>query len=243
MLPPASVAMVKVDGLRLREEPSTSARVIATLAQGELVNVTGPEVGPKVADGSSWYQVAQLNLTELPAFPTEPLTYPGAVGWVAFADGNQRFLELVPARCVEEEPELGLLESLTAWERLACYGDRVITLEGAFGCGGCGGVALGLFEPRWLANPLALNFLSTEPQERIGPLALHFAPGDPEPPEWGSIIRVVGHVDDVASIGCTVAPGDPPSPTDPMAAELYCRERFVVDSYEVIGFDEDFPTG
>ena len=28
-----------------------------------------------------------------------------------------------------------------------------------------------------------------------------------------------------------------------MAAEFYCRERFVVDSYEVIGFDEDFPSG
>jgi len=27
---------------------------------------------------------------------------------------------------------------------------------------------------------------------------------------------------------------------DPVLAELYCREQFVVDSYEVIGTDPDF---
>ena len=39
-----------------------------------------------------------------------------------------------------------------------------------------------------------------------------------------------------------LTPPEEPSalPRDPANAVLYCRERFVVDSYEVIGTDPDF---
>lgn len=40
-----------------------------------------------------------------------------------------------------------------------------------------------------------------------------------------------------------VSPGETPTPVDQRSAELYCRERFVVEDYEVLGTDEDFPRG
>jgi hypothetical protein len=49
------------------------------------------------------------------------------------------------------------------------------------------------------------------------------------------------HFDDPAAAECTVAPGDPPVARDQRTAQLYCRARFVVESLEVLGTDEDFP--
>ena len=70
---------------------------------------------------------------------------------------------------------------------------------------------------------------------------MRFAPGGPEQPEHGRILRVVGHFDDPNAVGCTVAPGEPPVPLNATAAELFCREQFVVESVEEIGIHPDFP--
>ena len=141
--------------------------------------------------------------------------------------------------------DLALLQSLTEWERLACYGDRSITIEGTLGCGGCGGVYAGTFEPAWLATPMNFEFLSVEPQERIGPFRLRFAPDGPERPQEpgvAPILRVTGHFDDAAAADCVVATlGNGNEPINDTVAELYCRSQFVVDSYEILGTDDDFP--
>lgn len=74
-------------------------------------------------------------------------------------------------------------------------------------------------------------------------LVLHFAPQSGlEPPPNASIVRVTGHFNDPASTTCVIAAPDHElsDPIDPPTAELYCRERFVVDGYEVIGSDPDF---
>jgi hypothetical protein len=54
---------------------------------------------------------------------------------------------------------------------------------------------------------------------------------------------VTGHYDDPRSSECVVAPGEPAQDVHPAVQELFCRSQFVVDSFEVIGFDEDFPMG
>ncbi len=64
-----------------------------------------------------------------------------------------------------------------------------------------------------------------------------------EIPADGSIVRVTGHYSDPASTTCSMATfdGELAIAVDPRTAELYCREQFVVDSFEVIGTDADFP--
>ena len=87
------------------------------------------------------------------------------------------------------------------------------------------------------------EFLSLDPQDHLGPFVLRFSPDGPEHPEAGSIVRVTGHFDDARSSECVVAPGEPTQAVHPSVQELYCRAQFVVDSIEVIGFDESFPLG
>jgi hypothetical protein len=247
VLPPGSVVRVVADGLRVRQEPTRGAEQVGTLSRGELVllgySFLHPAFGPVEADGFVWYPVSPLGVTELPD-PEAPLESE-VVGWAAVGDGTDPWVELVPPRCVEGDPDLALLSSLTEWERLACYGDRSLTIEGVKGCGGCGGLYPGTFEPSWLATPMNYEFLSVEPQERIGPFLLRFSPDGPErPSEPGvaPILRVTGHFDDAAAAGCMIArPTD--EPIDEAVAELYCRQQFVVESYEILGIDEDFPFG
>lgn len=247
VLPPGSVARVVVDGLRIRAEPSTDAEEVTTLARGELV-VLGysymyPNFGPVQADGFTWYPVHSLGTTELPAPGNKPFEHTDA-GWAAVGDDSNAYVELVEPRCVNDEPTLQLVQSLTEWERLACYGDRSMTLEGVLGCGGCGGLFQGTFEPGWLAHPLKYDYLSVEPQDRIGPFSLNWSPEGPaRPEEPAPIIRVTGHFDDPTATECIVEPGEPPVAIDQAVAVLYCRAQFVVESVEVLGIYEGFPFG
>ncbi|MCA1570378.1 MAG: hypothetical protein LC798_08700 [Chloroflexi bacterium] len=235
ILPPGSTVRVVVDALRVRSGPTVEAMQLATIGRGGLVAIgytfLNPGFGPVQADGYTWYPVV---LTE-----TDP---PSQVAWAAVGDGNESFVELVAPDCVEADVDLATLETLPAWIRVACFGDRPITVEGVFGCGGCGGFLPGSFEPAWLATPMNYNFLSVDPSAHLGPFVLHFDPASSERPEAGAIVRVTGHFNDAASAGCVVAPGvDGRQQTvDPVVAELHCRSQFVVDSYEVIGTDEDF---
>ena len=246
VLPPGSVARVTVDGLRVRMEPSTDADEVITLGRGDLVvlgfSSLNASFGPIESNGFSWYPVNSLGVTELPE-PGGELLESQDFGWLAVGDGTDAFVKLVAPRCTDAEPTLELIQSLTEWERLSCYGNQSITIEGTYGCGGCGGLYPGTFEPAWLSHPLDFALMSVDASERIGPFAMRFAPEGPEFPEAASILRVTGHFDDPAAAGCVVAPLDAPDGIDEPVAELYCREQFVVESYEVTGVDEDFPFG
>lgn len=246
VLPPGSLARVTADGLRVREGPTTSAGEVATLAAGELVAIgksyLSPNPGPVEADGFTWYPVGVLGVTEMPPVPHDPLDPSGTVGWVAGGDGSGTFLELVDARCTDAEPTLAVLQSLLPWEQLACYGNASLTIEGILGCGGCGSFIPGTFQPPWLAYPESLDFLSVEPLDRIGPFALWFPP-EVERPEVASILRVTGHFDDPRAAECDMQLGDPPAAVDEVTTLYSCRAKFVVESVEVLGTDEDFPFG
>lgn len=227
ILPPNSRARVTLDGLRIREQAGVTGAVLDTLPADSVVEVSG-WWGPSVVDGIEWYAVV---------YHTDRFGY-AAAG----ADGN-RYLELLPPRCEEIEPDLATLKGITAWERLACFGNRSLTFTGTYGCPVCGAFEPGTYEPGWLASPENLNYLGWPDI-----LTLHFAPEDGlDAPANGSIVRVTGHFNDPASATCMIGPpaGEPGPNVDPVMAELYCREQFVVDAYEIIGTDPDFtnPSG
>ncbi|HET9880081.1 MAG TPA: SH3 domain-containing protein [Candidatus Limnocylindria bacterium] len=244
LLPPGSVARVTVPVLRIREAPDSGSRMLDQLPVNQLVEIGPANVGwgPVSGEGFAWYPVRRLGeLTELPALPTE--LPDGAVGWAAAGDPETAYLELVAPRCPARPATLAILESMLRWERLSCFGPEAITIDGTFGCAGCGGATVGSFEPEWLASPSTFAPLSVDPNARIGPFDLRFKPDGPAAPAPGSTVRLTGHFDDPAAAGCTVAPGDPPMAIDSATAALWCREQFVVDALEVTGTDPDFPTG
>jgi hypothetical protein len=155
-------------------------------------------------------------------------------------DGT-RYLELAPARCPAGfDPDLAGLMSISEWEQLACFGDRSLTVVGTYGCPICGDLVPGSYSPAWLALPSLISYLGSG---ATPPLVLHFSPQSGlEPPPNASIARVTGHFNDPASTTCIISRPDAEgeTPIDPPTGELYCRERFVVDAYEVIGSDPEF---
>ena len=71
----------------------------------------------------------------------------------------------------------------------------------------------------------------------------NFRPGGPAAPPEGSFIRVTVHVDDPAAASCgfTWAIEDPEFVVPQAMAVDWCRERFVVDAYEILGADRNYP--
>jgi hypothetical protein len=246
LIPPGSVVRVVTDGLRMREEPSTESTLIADLPVDELLVVgfapQRSDWGPENASGFSWYPVIRTGTTQLPPLP-ERLPATDELGWVAAGDETEAYIQLVEPRCPARPADLPTIEAMQPWEQLACFGGEQITLEGTYGCSGCGGLFPGTFEPAWLAPPMNLDLLSTDTATRLGPFALRFPPGGVAAPPAGQIVRVVGHFDDPAAVSCTVSPGEPPGPVDPGAAVLYCREQFVVETIEILGPDPEWQFG
>lgn len=246
VIPPGGAVRVVADGLRMRGAPSTDAVLVETLPANQLLVVGHApqrgDFGPVSGGGLDWYPVVRLgDLTELPPLSEGPLSTESAFGWVAGGDASEAYIELVAPRCAARPVDLATLEAMLPWERLACFGSESITVEGTFGCGGCGGLFPGTFEPIWIAHPNNFNLLSVDASARLGPFSIRLAPDGPEEPDQASILRVTGHFDDGAAAGCTIAPGEPPVPIDPAVAVLFCREQFVADSFEVTGTDADFP--
>jgi hypothetical protein len=76
-LPPDSRARALVDGLRIRQEASTTADVVATLTMGDVVyiNASVDVWGPVLSEGIAWYPVVFENRLG---------------GWVAGERGEER---------------------------------------------------------------------------------------------------------------------------------------------------------
>lgn len=241
LIPPGSAVRVLADGLRLRDGPSTDAALVQNLPVNQLL-VVGyasqvPSFGPIAADGFTWYPVLRLgDLTELPELTSGLLESESASGWVAGGDASAPYVELVAPRCPPRPVNLATLEAMLPWEQLTCFGNETITIEGTFGCADCapGRPSGGTFEPAWLASPDTSNFLSVDPEVRIGPLVVRVPPSVSGAPDDGARVRVTGHFDDAAASTCTIALGEPPTPIDAASAALYCREQFVADSIEGI---------
>lgn len=233
LLPPGSKATVLVDGLRVRNQPSTSAPILATLNKGDNVTIahyiTMPV--PVMVDGVPWYAV--------------PITSNPYTGWVAGEEAGTPFLAMAePTTCEDLRPGPVTLERLIAadsWHRLACLGDAPVTVTGVYvlACQG-GAMDPSLFGPHWLIDWCATQLLT--PQEGAknfpGANALDTVAaqelGDAFQ-QFGTIARVTGHFDDPASTTCFMNFGGGPNNVATGAAALDCREQFVVTKIEVLG--------
>ena len=240
---PSTGVRVIVDGLRLREQPSTEAGILAGLDSGDVIVL---ESLPRLIEGRVWYFVSRVARDgEMPDRlpPIEDLLY----GWVAVRDGTKDYVEPLPPRPCPDEVSLEAVSDLLGTERLACLGGSTIAFEGVYGCGGCGGYTPGEFSPRWLTHPFVAEQLSVDPPADWAHVILRIRPDGPEKPEQASIVRVVGHFDDPASERCELAISVDGTESLVKVPEQFavavCRQEFVLESYEVLGTDPDFPLG
>jgi hypothetical protein len=255
ILPPGSTATVVVDGLNLREGPSTTATVVATLAKGDTVTVLHDIENPLpvIVSGVSWYWVWY----EVPAGAAQRL------GWVAAGEGGLAYLEPPTGETCDDLPGDGVtlaqLIEAGAWHRLACLGNAPLTLTGVIDFHCQGGLRHGTYEPAWMVDWCPFQTLT--PEETVntcdnydcasstkpGPTTLDqytldmvAAPGGPSVQPRGTIVRVTGHFDDPASATCRIEPGSDSSSDSSGAwsgaSELLCREQFVVTQIEKLGF-------
>ena len=227
---------VNVPELNIRATPSTAGTKVAVARRGDIIVVYDHRVE---ADGFVWYfgYPAVQAPGVLPSLPEslDPRIDP-PFGWLAAGTAADPYMLPIAPRCpteVDVETVVAMLDS----ERLACFGARSIGVEGTYGCRGCGGVVTGTYEPPWLAGREHPDF----------PFALHFPPSGLQPPPQATIIRVRGHFDDPAASTCVIHEGVGLEGTlEPIGTALsvdYCRRRFVVETYEVLGPDPSFEGG
>jgi hypothetical protein len=254
VLPVGSRVEVVVDALRIRARPTTDSEVVASVARGDVLflpdwSEPGLRIGPTTAgDGLDWY--AAEHIAGISEWPNDAQG-DRIRGFVAAEADGQPFIALLDPRC-PATVDIAALTAITAWERLACSGDRQLTIEGTYGCGVCDALAWpGTFEPEWLASYLNPIFQVLSPvggvqQVGFDPVALAFPPDVAEPADQdaGSIMRVTGRFNDARAADCVIEIGEGSDvfTVKDTAAEWYCREQFVVEAWEVIGTDADYPT-
>jgi hypothetical protein len=247
-----SVVRPTVDVLTVRRGPSVSTAKVAVVTPSNVLLIGHMQTFE--ADGYTWYEIAVVSTTgQLPPLPEiGPRKEPLLEGWVAVAKGDTPYVERLTPRC-PKVADLWNIAAMFDGERLACFGNDTIELVAVVTCTGCFGEAPIQAEPFWLARPAVttFGFLSVSPLSagRVAILDGHAAPTGPAHPPDGTIVRLRGHFDDEHARDCTIAmplPGDTSDdpvlvPIDQASAELYCRQRFVVESYEVLGMDPDAP--
>ena len=233
-----------VDGLRVRREPGTAADALATLALGTTATIYD---GPVEADGYPWYALAWPGLPSIGGCEENCWAF----GWAAATstDGAPWLTPATP-ECPGQVSTVAALAAMVPGERLACFGDDELVLQGYLSPQTEGrGCEPGYdHEPVWL-GPCAIAFLqATEtPFETEGPEmpanahlqlgACDFGGRSPETcpfgPYLGQCVQVTVHFDDEASSACTVEPSAESAAflTDAYAVYL-CRERFVVTAIE-----------
>lgn len=227
VLPPGAIVVVLRD-LELRELPRADAPVVATVTAGEE-RVVG---GPWIIGGERWWGLS----------PTSSTARGGYVVLDPTAD-----VELAPISCPSEEPTLAVVAPLSGWERLACYGDREMTLEG-HEVVGFGGFRLGTYEPAWLNSGFgAFALAPTDPTESsylfvaVEPGSVDITRPQPSADVGTALLRVTGHFNDEAATSCTATDipfgGEGDAVTahlEPIATEITCRQEFVVTAFEVV---------
>ncbi|MEO5704567.1 MAG: hypothetical protein ABIZ52_01330 [Candidatus Limnocylindrales bacterium] len=244
-----SLVTVVVDRLNLRETPTATSKSLGIAEAGDFLFID--EEGPFTDGGYTWYHaIAIAKAGGPPALSVDVAQSGGIGGWIASAKGPAPYVKQVQPRC-PPSIDLASLQFMLGAELLACFGGNTIELTGTFGCGGCGGVRIGIYEPAWLAYPLYAAPLTVYPVGgRLGPFAIRFAPSGPAMPPVGSVVLVRGHFDDPAASTCAISLRNPLKPDgedlvsiSADAAHLFCAQQFVVEAIEVIGTDPGFIYG
>lgn len=247
MIVPGNAVTVTVDELAIRAEPSGAADSTGSLARGDVAVV---QSFPVVSEGTVWYYVMKVptagpgRLPELPA----PVVFEdyALVGYVAASGAAGGQLARTALRC-PMTVDYDNVSAMLAGERLACFGPARITVDGNFACEDCSGGELGTHAPEWLAGHGGGSLSDPSDVDRR-PVPLFFPPGVAAP-EHDAFVRVTGHLDDPGARTCVMDPvvmlGDE---ADLLAADAFaevtvqlCRQRFVVDAFEVLSAEEIQP--
>ena len=232
---------VTVDELNLRARPDTSAKITGSVMKGWLLAVTS--MPPVEADGYIWYQGRLARTSAVPPILPTPILELGDPpgGYFAASKGATPYVTPIAARCPSVIDVINVLGMLPA-ERLECFTDDTIEVEGSYGCANCISHIFGDYEPSWLADPNNTDLLWADPMHGLA-LRLRFPPAGPERPDEGHLIRFRGHFGDAAAGTCSIEmdywwDDDIENHVVPdVVARMLCRQEFVVDSYEVIGPD------
>ena len=237
-----------VRGLRVRAgHPGAPGYddILYSLSAGDLVLIgTGPwsyfppEASP---DGRGWYEV------QVGGASINSMADGGIHGWVAEGDGGLEWLAAEPVTCLGPATLALLLAPpgqedrwTPSWERLACQGSQQLELEGVAEALCFEGIESPYtFDPFFLASPnmcagIVVDDIDADGNHSSLALDLRYRDGVAWPPR-GDLLRVSGHFDDPASLTCTATASFGPSQVDPEFLILFCRERFAVDEFAVIG--------
>ena len=150
-------------------------------------------------------------------------------------------MEPVAPRC-PDMVDIQNVGAMTGGERLACFGDASIELEGTIGCHGCTIHIFGEYKPSWLSNPNAVDDLLLDVPMDGTSLMLRFPP------------TVAGESRVGRSSGCGATSMTPARldvrwpwpirgrmrslpPGLRRGCRLLCRQEFVVERYDLLGTD------
>jgi hypothetical protein len=228
LLVAGSAAAVVVDRLPVQTDPSAASAIPGAFLRGDVVVLGLFE--PIEVDGRLWQYATQVETPEpgsLPELPTHVLSGEFVLrGWIAARDATGDTVRDLAPRC-PEVVDLDNVAAMLASERLACFANDPITLDGRFGCVGCSGDEL-TYVPEWLAGQ-PTGMLSDVAGQGPGAVPLHFPPAL-EAPDENTPIRVTGHFDDSRASTCVITAGA--KAVDQAVAVHHCRQAFVVDSFE-----------
>jgi hypothetical protein len=233
------VMRVAVSDLNVRDEPTTAAKSNGKAPKDGLFMM---DDWPIRANGYTWYWGFTLLTPEpgvVPDLPTPISTGYDEVlsGWMATGTEDSPFLLPVAPRCATVR-DLRNLAAMLPYEQVNCFASDSLVVEGPYRGDVCRGDAPGMYEPAWLASPFECSRLDLNVEDAL-PLYLHLPPGGPAFPAEGVNIRVRGHFSDDRSTTCRITELGVTGKVDlsiaDAAAEQWCRGKFVVESYEVIG--------
>ncbi len=240
------IATVVSPRLRVRSEPRVAADSIKfepLLDVGDRLLILA---GPVLANDYAWYQVSAWR-------PGQPgRSWP--VGWVARGDHDGTpWLRPTADTCPGLPITMTTVVALVPEERVACFGDRPLTLRAVVSGGADAGPCLPepmvacVDGPVWLAGDggwSADDDVSRDTPSTAGP-RLGVEPGGPVPagamPASG-MVDLDGSFDHPGADACRPGPAGPGArPLDAAHARLTCRARFVVTAvrtdpaYPIVG--------
>jgi hypothetical protein len=228
-LGPDAVGRVVTSDLVVRSLPEISDA--STILEPHLDEPTLLYVvaGPVSANGYGWYQVQPFGMHYL-----DFMAGPPPFGWVAEASrGGEPWIAAATIDC--PEPDIDALRAMSTFARLACYGDRELTVDGTVG--GCfagdpipGGPHYFFETTGCFLVPEGYQAGAVTPDPGGLPMRFTGAVDVPYPPA-DTPITVTGHFDDPGAVTCEAGEGGSgnlPSPMDRAQVVLWCRAQFVV---------------
>lgn len=209
----------------VRDTPGSAGTAVASLEAGDEVVVdyaasgpegAGPMFGPVQADGLTWYAIAA----------PKPDSW---TGWLAIEEADATVAQ--PDCPDGDAPTVSEIAALAPQERLVCFGDRALSLQGRVALSCLGGMAFGTWEPMWLTWPFVTFIDGDSPADN-----LQVRPAEglamPELPansmDCHAPARVTLHFDDPASAECEIRAPSADASEPASEVELYCRTQAVI---------------